>query len=63
MTDAVEPPSLPVIDAVTDYEKIERIGEGTFGIVCAWRHAHACQHTTQLPQTRRGNAALGKLWH
>lgn len=26
--------TLPVVDAVTDYEKIERIGEGTFGIVC-----------------------------
>ncbi len=25
---------LPVVDTVTDYEKIERIGEGTFGIVC-----------------------------
>jgi len=25
---------LPVLDPVTDYEKIKRIGEGTFGIVC-----------------------------
>lgn len=25
---------LPVLDSVTDYEKIKRIGEGTFGIVC-----------------------------
>lgn len=28
--------SLPVLDSVTDYEKIERIGEGTFGVVCEW---------------------------
>lgn len=27
-------PPLPVLDAVSDYEKIKRIGEGTFGIVC-----------------------------
>lgn len=27
---------LPVLDAVSDYEKIKRIGEGTFGIVCEW---------------------------
>lgn len=26
--------ALPVIDAVHNYEKITRIGEGTFGIVC-----------------------------
>jgi hypothetical protein len=26
--------SLPVIDAVVDYEKIKRIGEGTYGVVC-----------------------------
>jgi hypothetical protein len=26
--------SLPVLDPVADYEKIKRIGEGTFGIVC-----------------------------
>lgn len=25
---------LPVLDPVGDYEKIKRIGEGTFGIVC-----------------------------
>lgn len=40
MTDAQEPSSLPVLDAVTDYEKIERIGEGTFGIVCACTAMH-----------------------
>jgi hypothetical protein len=27
---------LPVLDPVSDYEKIKRIGEGTFGIVCEW---------------------------
>jgi hypothetical protein len=27
---------LPVLDPVSDYEKIKRIGEGTFGIVCGW---------------------------
>lgn len=31
-----EEEALPVLDAVEDYEKIKRIGEGTFGIVCEW---------------------------
>ena len=26
--------ALPVLDPVMDYEKIKRIGEGTFGVVC-----------------------------
>ena len=26
--------SLPVFDDVQDYEKIKRIGEGTYGVVC-----------------------------
>ncbi|KAL4422316.1 hypothetical protein ABPG75_008513 [Micractinium tetrahymenae] len=30
---SAEDPQLPVLDAVSDYEKIKRIGEGTFGIV------------------------------
>lgn len=29
----VEEPALPVVDSVHDYEKIKRIGEGTFGVV------------------------------
>jgi len=28
------PESLPVRDPVTNYEKIKRIGEGTYGVVC-----------------------------
>ena len=27
-------PALPVRDPVTNYEKIKRIGEGTYGVVC-----------------------------
>ena len=27
-------PVLPVVDAVTDFEKIKRIGEGTYGVCC-----------------------------
>ena len=26
--------ALPVRDAVSNYEKISRIGEGTYGVVC-----------------------------
>lgn len=33
---SADDPVLPVLDAVSDYEKIKRIGEGTFGIVCEW---------------------------
>lgn len=25
---------LPVVHPVTDYEKIKRVGEGTYGVVC-----------------------------
>ena len=25
---------LPVIDSVSNYEKLKRIGEGTYGVVC-----------------------------
>lgn len=28
------PADYPVVDPVTDYEKIKRIGEGTYGVVC-----------------------------
>lgn len=26
--------ALPVLHPVTDYEKIKRVGEGTYGVVC-----------------------------
>lgn len=29
-----ESQALPVVDSVSDYEKIKRIGEGTYGVVC-----------------------------
>ena len=35
--------SLPVLNPVTDYEKIKRVGEGTYGVVCtvdAFLHTH-----------------------
>jgi hypothetical protein len=32
-TPTVEEPAPPVVDSVHDYEKIKRIGEGTFGVV------------------------------
>ena len=25
---------LPVLDSVVDYEKLHRVGEGTYGVVC-----------------------------
>lgn len=25
---------LPVVDSVSNYEKLQRIGEGTYGVVC-----------------------------
>ena len=27
---------LPVIDSVSNYEKLKRIGEGTYGVVCEY---------------------------
>jgi hypothetical protein len=33
---AAPSPLLPVIDPVTDYEKLHRIGEGTYGVVCTF---------------------------
>lgn len=30
--------SLPVLDPVANYEKIKRIGEGTYGVVCKYQH-------------------------
>lgn len=30
---------LPVLSPVTDYEKVKRVGEGTYGVVCKYTHA------------------------
>ena len=30
--------ALPVLHPVTDYEKIKRVGEGTYGVVCKSKH-------------------------
>lgn len=30
--------SLPVVDSVGEYEKIKRIGQGTYGVVCERAH-------------------------
>eukprot|EP00775_Hariotina_reticulata_P010109 gene10109-10265_t len=35
--------SLPVVDSVLDYEKLHRIGEGTYGVVYKARHIHTGQ--------------------
>lgn len=37
-------PVLPVVDAVTDFEKIKRIGEGTYGVCCEclWSLCFCC---------------------
>lgn len=40
---------LPVVDAVSDYEKLHRIGEGTYGVVCESRVER--QDTKQSMQT------------
>ncbi len=37
--------ALPIFDDVQDYEKIQRIGEGTYGVVCKL-------HTAQHPRAR-----------
>jgi hypothetical protein len=29
-----KPASLPVLESVSNYEKLQRIGEGTYGVVC-----------------------------
>ena len=31
---AAQTPPLPVVDPVSNYEKLHRIGEGTYGVVC-----------------------------
>ncbi len=35
--DSSEDAALPIVDSVHNYEKIHRIGEGTYGVVCEWR--------------------------
>lgn len=35
---ANQKPPLPVLDSVLDYEKLHRIGEGTYGVVYKARH-------------------------
>lgn len=45
--------SLPVVESVLRYEKLHRIGEGTYGVVCeSW----ACTHQVLLASSscRRG---------
>lgn len=32
--------SLPVLDSVLEYEKLHRIGEGTYGVVYKGKHVH-----------------------
>lgn len=70
--------ALPVLDPVQDYEKIKRIGEGTFGVVCEsyWGSGDAaaarppsgpCTVHQQAgaiptPQTRRATGGRGRLW-
>lgn len=41
----VEDQVLPVLNPVTDYEKIKRVGEGTYGVVCR-RHVTSILHYT-----------------
>ena len=67
---ASKPASLPVLDSVSNYEKIQRIGEGTYGVVCkppSSPIAEHCQHPALAdrscyPQTRPGTAAPARLW-
>ena len=47
---------LPIIDAVTKYEKIKRIGEGTYGIVC--KHLTETEVLLAVPQT---GSAISRL--
>ncbi len=60
---------LPVIDSVHNYEKIHRIGEGTYGVVCECRHQHrsgctlAAASVVRWPmQTRPGTSGQARLW-
>ena len=61
--------SLPVFDDVQDYEKIQRIGEGTYGVVCkllvqllrASEGAEPHIHLRFL-QTKPSIDSLGRWW-
>ena len=49
-TSEAQPDRLPVLDPVTDYEKIERAGEGTYGVVCRSRYKFFSYCTTHGDQ-------------
>lgn len=40
---------LPVLNSVTDFEKIKRVGEGTYGVVCKCGNAIYSFRTTSFP--------------
>lgn len=52
---------LPVLDPVGDYEKIKRIGEGTFGIVCERRAGR--RGSTRRRRRRRRRAHCSHCSH
>lgn len=65
--------TLPVLHPVTDYEKIKRVGEGTYGVVCTaamnvdqseyYTIVTSCDAEEALVlQTRQGTGELVTLW-
>ena len=65
--------ALPVLHPVTDYEKIKRVGEGTYGVVCkssvvSYRLKCAFPvllhiSLTMLHQTKQGTGKQARLLH
>lgn len=46
--------ALPVLHPVTDYEKIKRVGEGTYGVVCTY-------HSLRAEDLNQAGSALSAL--
>ena len=44
--------ALPVLHPVTDFEKIKRVGEGTYGVVCEAVIEANCFLCARCPATR-----------
>jgi hypothetical protein len=65
--------TLPVRDPVANYEKIKRIGEGTYGVVCEFLLVLSCtihlckigehpSHYSWYLQTKPEIGPLGRSW-
>lgn len=58
---------LPILNPVTEYEKIKRVGEGTYGVVCEYvsqQSLYAKGHVSTLrciTQTKQETESLGSM--